>query len=117
MDASENTIDHIDEFPRHKAANPYNYDALTLAKRQLEINAATKDFPHIPKHTIEIAWDTTHNIGTDKMNEIIKNKEWETKPKDRPKAGVYNTMTIEEPQVQEEARSYDRNVPESTKQI
>ena len=75
MDASENTIDHIDEFPRHKAANPYNYDALTLAKRQLEINAATRDFPHIPKHTIEIAWDTTHNIKNGKPNPKIVPKQ------------------------------------------
>jgi len=104
MDASH-TIDHIDEFPRHKPANPYKYDELTLAKRQLEINAATRDFPHIPRHTIEIAWDTTHTLGEERMNEIIANKEWEGPAKERPKAGVYDTMTIEEP------RSWDRNVP------
>ena len=112
MDSSENTIEHIDEFPRHKAANPYNYDALTLAKRQLEINAAARDYPHIPKHTIEMAWDPTHNLGEAKMNEIIENKEWEGAPKKRPKPGVYNTMTIEDPPPEEEEpRSWDRNVP------
>ena len=86
----------IDEFPRHQPSNPYNYDELTLAKRQLEINAAKRDFPHIPENVISMSWDTVHNLGESAMNEIIETKAWEkAKKKDRPQPGVYNTITIE----------------------
>ena len=86
----------IDEFPRHQPSNSYNYDELTLAKRQLEINAAKRDFPHIPENVISMSWDTVHNLGESAMNEIIETKAWEkAKKKDRPQPGVYNTITIE----------------------
>ena len=75
----------IDEFPRHQPSNSYNFDELTLAKRQLEINAAKRDFPHIPENVISMSWDTVHNLGESAMNEIIETKAWEkAKKKDRP---------------------------------
>ena len=84
--------------PRHKPANPYNYDELTLAKRQLEINAAKLAFPHIPEHIVAMSWDTVHNIGETEMNDIIQSKRWENaEQRPRPAPGVYNTITIEDP--------------------
>ena len=86
----------IDEIPRYQAPNPYNYDELTLAKRATEIKAAMKDYPMLSEHTIAMAWDTTNSLGEERMTQIIKNKEWEKKREDRPKAGAYATVTIED---------------------
>lgn len=98
-------ISNIDDFPRHQPSNPYNYDELTLAKRQLEINAAKRDFPHIPENVISMSWDTVHNIGESAMNDIIETKAWEkAKQRDRPKPGVYNTITIENDESLEKTR-------------
>ena len=40
------SYESIEEIPRHKASNPFNYDNLTLAKRKTEVNAALKDYPN-----------------------------------------------------------------------
>ncbi len=85
----------IEDLPRYKAPNPYGYDELTLAKRELEIKAALKDFPTLDYFMVAMAWDVTNNLGEERMNEIIKNKEWDKKRTDRPKPGVYNTITID----------------------
>lgn len=112
MDTLEETDLSNSAIPRHKSENPHNYDDLTLAKRAVEIKAACKDFPLLSEHTIAMCWDSVTGIGEERMNEIILNKEWEKAPqKDRPKAGVYKTITIEDA-LEEEPRSWDRNVPE-----
>tara|TARA_Y100000385_G_C12986997_1_gene591090 strand:+ start:348 stop:662 length:315 start_codon:yes stop_codon:yes gene_type:complete len=103
MDTLEETL------PRHKTENPHNYDDLTLAKRAVEIKAACKDFPLLSENTIAMCWDSVTGIGEERMNEIILNKEWEKTPqKERPKAGVHKTVTIEDA---EEPSSWERNVP------
>jgi hypothetical protein len=90
------SYESIEEIPRYKASNPFNYDNLTLAKRKTEVNAALKDYPNMPPSVIEMAWDIIQTNPKDEIDDIINNNKWANAPKkERPNAGTYKTMTIE----------------------
>ena len=65
-----------EEFKRAEPSNPFNYSKLDLAKKQQEVNAAIKDYPHIPAFYIEMAYDVVKNTPEDEMNDIIENNLW-----------------------------------------
>lgn len=86
----------IEEMPRYKAANPFNYDNLTLAKRKKEVDAACKDYPNVPASMIEMGWDLVQNNPEAEIDDIINNSKWENAPKkERPTGGVAKSILIE----------------------
>ena len=93
---SEIVSTEFSDIPRYKASNPFNYDNLTIAHRKKEIEAAIKDYPNVPPHTIEMAWDLIQNNPKEEMDEIINTGRWEKAPKkERPVGGTLKSIVIE----------------------
>jgi hypothetical protein len=86
----------IDEMPRYEAPNPFKYDNLTLAKRKKEVEAAFRDYPHVPPSMIEMAWDLIQNNSEEEIADIINSGKWSNAPKkERATGGVVKSMVIE----------------------
>ena len=93
---SEIVSTEFSDIPRYKASNPFNYDNLTIAHRKKEIEAAIKDYPNVPSHTIEMAWDLIQNNPKEEMDEIINTGRWEKAPKkERALGGTLKNIVIE----------------------
>ena len=93
---SEIVSTEFSDIPRYKASNPFNYDNLTIAHRKKEIEAAIKDYPNVPSHTIEMAWDLIQNNPKEEMDEIINTGRWEKAPKkERAVGGTLKSIVIE----------------------
>lgn len=93
---SEIVSTEFSDIPRYKASNPFNYDNLTIAHRKKEIEAAIKDYPNVPSHTIEMAWDLIQNNPKEEMDEIINTGRWEKAPKkERALGGTLKSIVIE----------------------
>ena len=84
-----------ENIPRYEEPNPFNYDALELAKRKKAVNDAVKDYPNLPPLWIEWMYDLIRQKPVDEVRRIIINREWETAPKERTQAGSIICMTIE----------------------
>jgi NADH:ubiquinone oxidoreductase subunit len=85
----------MDDIPRHEQKNPFNYTSLELAERKKAIRDATKDYPNVPEGWIEWMYDLIKNIPEEEIKDIINNKKWEDKPKERDAAGTIVCGTIE----------------------
>ena len=80
------TID--DEFERYKDKNHYNYTDFELSVKKKAIRDAAKDYPHVPEAWIEMLYDVVEKgYSKDEIEDIIKNKTWEGKPKERVMGG------------------------------
>jgi hypothetical protein len=55
----------IEDMPRHEGTNPLCYDAITLARREMEIKAIMKDYPNETPTNIQMAWDFIFMQGGD----------------------------------------------------
>ena len=91
----------MENIPRHKAENPFNYTDLELAKRKKGIIDAIKDYPHISPAWIEMAYDIVENNDFDELKKKID----ESKPKERENGGILNNVTIENKSEFETAKS------------
>lgn len=74
---------HVDNIPRHKPDNPFNYTKMQLAQRSKAIKDAEKDYPNIPPSWIEMMYDVVENKSKEEVEEIINSGAWETPAKVR----------------------------------
>jgi NADH:ubiquinone oxidoreductase subunit len=85
----------MDDIPRHEQKNPFNYTSLELAERKKAIRDAVKDYPNVPEGWVEWMYDLIKNTSEEEIKDIINNKKWEDKPKERDPAGTIVCGTIE----------------------
>ena len=83
-----------DEIPRFVEKNFYNYNSLQLATRKKAIRDAEKDYPHLSPKYIEWMYDIVENKPKEEVEDIINNKLWEGKAKERMNGGTINCMEI-----------------------
>ena len=77
-----------DEFERYKEKNHYNYTDYELSIKKKAIRDAIRDYPHVPEMWINWAYDVVEKgHSTEEIQDIIKNKKWEGKPKERALGG------------------------------
>ena len=88
--------DGLGDVKRHVEENIYNYTPLELAQREREILAASKDFPDVPEKWIEQLLDFIKQTPKEEIEDIINNKRWENKPKERPLGDYSNSVSIED---------------------
>lgn len=88
------TFESLDEFPRYEKPNKFNYDDLTLARKNKEMRELIRDFPDVSPFYIEMFWDLLENASPEEKEKM---KEWKkSKPKPRPKGGeIVGAVTIE----------------------
>lgn len=82
-DLTHSNPDHVDNIPRHKSENPFNYTKMQLAHRSKAIKDAEKDYPGIPPTWIEMMYDVVENKSKEEIEEIINSGAWETPAKVR----------------------------------
>ena len=84
---------------RYEEKNPRNYDALTLARKKVEVAAMMKHWDKMSPAWLEMCWDFVENTSPERVAEIINTKEFE-KPStsDRQIKGgiIENAITVEE---------------------
>lgn len=80
------TVD--DEFERYKDKNHYNYTDYELTIKKKAIRDAIRDYPHVPEVWIDWLYDVVEKgHTTEEIEDIIKNKKWEGKSKERVMGG------------------------------
>jgi len=84
----------MDNIPRHKQENPFDYSDLELAKRKKAILDASRDYPHLPPSWVEMAYDIVENNEFEELKEKVNSSE----PKIRENGGLLeNSITIDNP--------------------
>ena len=93
MDLEEET--KFEDLPRFEASNPYNYDKLTLSKREADIRQYMRERPNISRGHIEMIWDFINNTPEEEVNKIINEGLWEKQIKKRQNGGeIKNCIEI-----------------------
>lgn len=97
MEIVENQLEVKDVLPKYKETNPRNYNEEQLARKRLETKDLMKHYPDMSPAWIEMVWDYVENTPKERIDEIIRTKEFETKPqkKRQSKGGkIFNAISV-----------------------
>ena len=96
MDIGGNLVSESVPIPRYQEPNPYNFTPLQLAARTKALRDAAKDYPNVPTKWVEWLYDMVETKPKEEIENIINNKLWEGKPKERGAGGtIPNSLIIE----------------------
>ena len=86
-----------DHFTRlNKYPNQMNFSEEQLKRRERELKILQRDYPDVCVSWLELVWNYCESTPMEEQERVIKEKLWESKPKEREMGGVItDAITVE----------------------
>jgi uncharacterized membrane protein YfhO len=88
----------LEEIPRYKPENPYNYTPLESAERKNTLKLMENDYPKLPYAWLEMVYDYTKSQNEEELEKNINERRFEVPSKYNFKNVSFNKSKLENAQ-------------------